>query len=129
MTNDKAANPRVTNGSARRALVARMKAKRPECWICKAFGRDARIDYSLHYLDPRAFSYDELKPVSKWREYGYPGAQACALDPSNGAATHRACNIWRGNRTVEEVLAIAKGKKQRRQAVSPCDIPQPFDDF
>ena len=133
-------NPRVSNGSARRRLVARLKAERRGCWICRVFGRDDTIDYSLPYLHPLAFTCDELKPVSKWREYGYPSAQACALDYSNVDAAHRACNVWRGNRSVEDVLRVAcfgedapkkktQGGSKRAGKVNPLELPQPFEDW
>ena len=110
-----------------------MKAEGRRCWICEVFGRNAEIDYSLPYLHPGAFTCDELKPVSRWREYGYPSAQAAALDYSNLAAAHRACNIWRGNKTVEEVIAIAHGDnpkaKPKRRLLRPVELERPFDDW
>lgn len=126
-------NARTTNGAARRKLTARLRAEHRDCWICRVFGRDARIDYSLPYLHPGAFTCDELKPISRWREYGYASPQAAALDYSNCEAAHRACNVWRGNKTVEEVIAIAKGitppTSKKRRAVDPLEIEQPFDDW
>ena len=129
-----ASNPRISNGAARRKLIARLRAEHRDCWICRAFGRNPTIDYSLHYLHPLAFTVDELKPVSRWREYGYASAQAAALDYSNCDAAHRQCNVWRGNKTVEEVLAIAQGKTppgktSKRQPVSQEKLEQPFDDW
>lgn len=126
-------NPRVSNGSARRKLVARLRSEHRDCWICRAFNRPSTIDYSLHYLHPAAFTVDELKPISRWREYGYSSPQAAALDYSNIEAAHRYCNSWRGNKTVEEVLAIAHGKavkpKPKRQVLAPIELEQPFDDW
>lgn len=72
-----------------------------------------------------AFEVDELKPVSRWKEFGYHSAQACALDYSNVDATHRKCNEWKGNKTYAEVIAIARGRKPGK--VKP--LPQPFEDF
>ncbi len=68
---------------------------------------------------------DELVPVSRYWEGGYPTPQACALDYNNHGAVHRACNQWRGNRSVAEVLAIARG---RGGAGKPY-LPQPFDEW
>ena len=118
-------NPRYANGSARNKVRNRLKAEERGCWICRAFGRPDRIDYSLPACHPMSFEVDELAPVSKWEQYGYPSAKACALDYSNLDATHRQCNIWRGNKSVEEVLSIARG---RAQAERPF-LPQPFDEW
>jgi len=104
-----AKNPRQANGSARKKLRNRLKAEGRECWICKAFGRPARIDYDLPPGQPGSFEVDELIPVSRYREGGYTSPQACALDYGNLASVHRACNQWRGNKSVAQVMAIAKG--------------------
>ena len=90
---------RDANGNARRKLRAWLKAQGRPCWICRVFGRDGEIDYSLHYLHPLAFEVDELVPVSLG---GDP------LDPRNVDAAHRRCNQWRGNKTVAQVLRIAR---------------------
>lgn len=69
------------------------------CWICRAFGRPDAIDYSLPARHPRSFELDELVPISKG---GSP------IDYANVDAAHRECNNWRGNRSVAQVLAIAR---------------------
>ena len=102
-------NPRTQDGTARRKLRAWLRGQARPCWICRAFGRDGTIDYDLPPGHPYAFECDELAPVSRWREYGFPSAAACALDRANVDAAHRCCNQWRGNRSVDEVLAIARG--------------------
>lgn len=103
------ANPRRTNGSARRKLAGWLRAQGRPCWICQAFGLDGTIDYSLPARHPWSFEVDELHPVSRWREFGYSSPEACALDRANVAAAHRRCNQWKSNKSVEEVLAVAKG--------------------
>lgn len=103
-------NPRRANGSARTALMRRLRAEGRPCWICRAMGRDGAIDYSLRYPHPYSFAVDELVPVSRYWLGGYPTAAAAALDYDNLAATHKCCNEWRGNKTVDEVLAIARGR-------------------
>lgn len=118
------ANPRQANGAARRRLVHRLKAEHRDCWICRAFGRPSTIDYSLPYLDPGAFTCDELKPVSKWQEYGYRSATEAALDYGNVDAAHRACNNWRKNRPVEWVLAEAAKAREHKDS-----LPKPFKDW
>ena len=118
-------NPRNRNGAARRKLQARLREEERGCWICRAFGRPDRIDYDLPPGHPMSFEVDELKPVSRWREFGYASAQQCALDYNNVDATHKCCNMWKRARSDDEVKAIARGLRAAK--VKP--LPQPFDDF
>jgi hypothetical protein len=103
-------NPRNRNGNARRKLSMRLRSEGRGCWICRAFGRPDRIDYSLPAGHPMCFEVDELKPVSRWQEFGYASPQACALDYDNVDAAHRSCNRWKSNMTDDEVRAIARGR-------------------
>ena len=105
-------NPRYSNGSARRKLTARLKAERRGCWICRAFARPDAIDYSLPAGHPGSFEVDELVPVSKG---GSP------YDYANVDATHRRCNQWRSNKSIEEVLQLA-GRARLQQS----SLPQPW---
>ena len=119
----KSGNPRYANGSERRANRRRLRNEERPCWICEAFGRPSRIDYYLPAGHPGAFEVDELIPVSRWREGGYRSPEACASDYGNLAATHRACNGWRGNKSVAEVLRIAA---RERGQVEDTRFPQPW---
>lgn len=110
-----AANPRYSNGAARRRLRARLKAEGRGCWICRAFGRPDAIDYGLPHTHPRSFVVDELVPVSR-------GGSPYAYD--NVDAAHRCCNGWRGAKSVAEVLALAQGAK-----AGPGPLPLPFPDW
>ena len=103
---------RYQNGAARRRARARLKARHDPCWICEAFGRNAAIDYDLPAGHPMSFEVDELIPVSKG---GSP------IEMGNLAATHRYCNEWRGNKSVEEVMAIARGETGRRRESVPIE--------
>ena len=87
--------PRYANGSARRNLRARLRAEGRPCWICQLA--------------------DELVPVSKYQMGGYQSPQAAALDYRNLAAAHKCCNEWRGNKTVNEVVAIIRGRAKGRR--------------
>ena len=99
-------NPRYANANARVKLRNRLKAEGRGCWICRAFGRPDAIDYSLPARHPRSFEVDELVPVSRG---GSP------LDYSNVDAAHRECNGWRGNRSVAQVLSIAREWQHRSE--------------
>ena len=97
-------NPRRKNGHRRDQVTAWLKAQGRPCWICQAFGRPATIDYSLPSRHPWSFEVDELVPVSKG---GSP------YDKNNVDAAHRRCNQWRGNKSVAQVLAIARASRTK----------------
>lgn len=114
-----ASNPRRANGSARSKLRTRLRAEGRGCWICRVFGRDDRIDYSLPPGHPMSFEVDELVPVSEYPRGGYASARECALDYRNVDATHRRCNQWRGKKSVAQVLALAKGSPEAGRSSVP----------
>jgi 5-methylcytosine-specific restriction endonuclease McrA len=101
-----------SNGHRWRQSVARLRSEGRGCWICRAFGRPDYIDYSLPALDPMSFEADHLVPLSK-------GGDPWSLD--NLDAAHRACNNWRKNRSVAEVIAIARRSRANRQVVPSTD--------
>ena len=133
MTGKQKANPRVSNGNARRKIRQRLKAEQRGCWICRAFGRNDYIDYSLPAGHPLAFECDELIPTS----YGGTPQERnrLALDYDNVDAAHRACNQWRGNKSVNQVLEIAanerfgknNGGNRRGNKAKPTILEQPID--
>ena len=106
--------PRYADGNARRKLRARLRAEGRPCWICVAMGKRGVIDYSLKFPHPWSFVIDELVPVSRYWLGGYADAKSAALDYDNLAAAHKCCNEWRGNKTVDEVMAIADSRKTGR---------------
>lgn len=115
-------NPRG-NGNAMRNMRAWLRACARPCWICREFGKSGRIDYDLPAWHPYSFEVDHLVPVSKWKENGYTSARACVLDKRNVDATHRICNQWRGNKTVEQVKEIAARARGERPAQGPVTLP------
>lgn len=93
------ANPRSQNGALRRRYRARMKAAGCGCGICG--GRLGPIHYNepSDAKHPLSFVIDEIKPVSRWKEFGYESARAAAEDWSNLQAAHYFCNARKSNRT------------------------------
>ena len=91
-------NPRYANGNLRRKHRARLKAAGGECGICK--GRMGAIHYDepSDAQHPLSFVVDEIIPVSRWKEFGYSSARACAEDWNNLQAAHYVCNQLKGNR-------------------------------
>ena len=90
-------NPRYSNGALRRRHRERMRAAGAPCAICK--GRLGPIHYDepsdAHH--PLSFVIDEIKPVSRWKEFGYPSPQAAAQDVDNLQPAHYCCNAAKGN--------------------------------
>lgn len=70
-----------------------------------------------------SFEVDELVPVSRYWIGGYRSPEQCAADYGNLAAAHRACNQWRSNKSVAEVMAIAA---RSRTAPEGDLLPQPW---
>lgn len=101
-------NPRYANGALRRKNRERFRAMGAPCGICG--GRLGPIDYDApsdaHH--PLSFVIDEIKPVSKWRSFGYESAAAAAQDWKNLQAAHYVCNAIKGNRTAQPRLIERK---------------------
>lgn len=104
-------NPRYANGNLRRKNRARFKAMGSPCGICHGkFG-------PIHYEEPSdahhplSFVIDEIKPVSKWKQYGYGSAREAAEDWDNLQAAHYFCNQRKGNKTGN---ALVEARAARR---------------
>lgn len=78
------ATPWNSNGNAKRKLIARLRAEGRPCHLC---GKS--IDYTLPPSDPMSFSLDHIRPISKG---------GALYDYENAAASHRLCNMKKGNR-------------------------------
>lgn len=76
-------NPRYANGQLRRKHRARLRAMGCECGICHGRFGPIHYDEPSDAQHPLSFVVDEIKPVSKWRQFGYPSARAAAEDWSN----------------------------------------------
>ena len=99
-------NPRYKNGNLRRKNRARFKAMDAPCGICK--GRLGPIHYNepSDSKHPLSFVIDEIKPVSKWKQYGYDSPEAAAQDWNNLQAAHYSCNQAKGAKTPEDKRVI-----------------------
>lgn len=92
-----ATNPRSANGNLRRKYRARFKAMAAPCGICR--GALGPIDYEApsNSTHPLSFVIDEIKPISRWREFGYESPEAAARDWTNLQAAHYCCNAAKSN--------------------------------
>ena len=98
-------NPRYANGNLRRKYRARMKARGDECGICHGRLGPIRYDEPSDAQHPLSFVIDEIKPVCRWKEFGYESPQAAAQDWNNLQAAHYICNAIKGARSEAELKA------------------------
>lgn len=90
-------NPRYSNGSLRRKYRARFKAMGAQCGICKGRYGDIHYNEPSDAQHPLSFVIDEIKPISRWKEFGYSSPQAAAKDWENLQAAHYICNAIKSN--------------------------------
>ena len=99
-------NPRYANGNQRRKNRARIKAAGGPCGICKGRLGPIHYDEPSDAQHPLSFVVDEIRPVSKWRLYGYDSPEAAAADFENLQAAHWICNARKGNGSGSEAKQI-----------------------
>ena len=105
------ANPRWSNGNARRKAARRYAAMDAPCALCGGRRGPIRYDQPRNHNFPLSLAIDEIKPVSRWREFGYESARACASDPCNWQPTHYICNAIASDKRKP-------AKQQRRDRTS-----------
>lgn len=91
-------NPRYANGTKRRKNRARIKALGMPCGICRGRLGPIHYDEPSDCRHPLSFVVDEIKPVSRWKEFGYSSARACAEDFDNLQPAHYICNQMKSNK-------------------------------
>lgn len=89
------ANPRYKNGNMRRKYRARIRAMGLPCHIC---GKPIHYDEPSDSNHPWSFVIDEIKPVSRWKEFGYNSPEEVAQDWNNLAPAHWCCNAKKSNK-------------------------------
>lgn len=110
-----ATNPRYKNGNLRRKNRARFKAMQLPCGICKGRLGDIHYDEPSDSKHPLSFVIDEIRPVSRWKEFGYPSPEAAANDWNNLQPAHYCCNALKSNKTNAEMAK--KSPKLKRFAM------------
>ena len=91
-------NPRSKNGHLRRKYRARLKAMAAPCAICKGRLGPIHYDEPSDAAHPLSFVIDEIKPISRYLEFGYPSPEEAARDWENIQAAHYCCNAAKGNK-------------------------------
>lgn len=104
-------NPRYKNGNARRKNRARFRAMDAPCGICGGKLGPIHYDEPSDWKHPLSFVIDEIKPVSKWREFGYSSPEAAVMDRSNLQAAHRCCNAAKGAKIDFQFRQMRKTEK------------------
>ena len=99
-------NPRYSNGSRRRKYRARFKAMGAPCGICKGRLGPIHYDEPSDHEHPLSFVIDEIKPVSRFREFGYESAKAAARDWNNLQAAHYCCNQAKSNHVESDTAVV-----------------------
>lgn len=97
-------NPRYANGHRRRKYRAAFKARGDECGICHGRLGPIRYDQPSDWMHPLSFVIDEIKPISRYKEFGYESRRAAAEDPSNLQAAHWCCNAIKSDGRRKLVL-------------------------
>lgn len=93
-------NPRFQNGNLRRKMRARFKARGDECGICHGRLGTIHYDEPSDYKHPLSFVIDEIKPISRYKEFGYSSKRDAAEDLNNLQAAHYICNAKKGAKTI-----------------------------
>lgn len=104
----KMTNPRYANGNMRRKHRARLKAQGAPCGICGGRLGPIRYDEPSDPQHPLSFVIDEIRPISRWKEFGYESPEAAAQDWSNLQAAHYICNQLKSDKTEAEIKVRLK---------------------
>jgi 5-methylcytosine-specific restriction endonuclease McrA len=112
-------NPRYSNGSLRRKYRARFKAIADPCGICKGRLGPIHYDEPSDAAHPLSFVIDEIRPVSKWKQFGYDSPRAAAEDWNNLQAAHYICNQAKSDKTEADLKA--KGPNDIRKKINITD--------
>ena len=89
-------NPRSQNGAFRRKMRGRFKTRGDACGICGGRLGEIHYDEPSDYKHPLSFVIDEIKPISRYKEFGYASKRAAAEDINNLQAAHYICNAKKG---------------------------------
>lgn len=97
-----ARNPRYANGNLRRKYRARFKAMAAPCGICGGKLGPIHYDEPSDARHPLSFVIDEIKPISRFRQFGYESREEAARDWENLQAAHYCCNQAKSNHTSSD---------------------------
>lgn len=87
------------------------KAMDAPCGICRGLYGPIHYDEPSDSFHPLSFVIDEIKPVSKWKQFGYESKRAAAEDWDNLQASHYCCNALKSDKVGFSISGLASGKK------------------
>lgn len=70
------------------------------CGICGGKLGPIHYDEPSDAQHPLSFVVDEIKPVSRWKEFGYESPAAAAQDWDNLQPAHWVCNQRKSNKII-----------------------------
>ena len=78
------------------------------CGICGGRLGPIHYDEPSNAEHPLSFVIDEIRPVSKWKQFGYESPEAAAQDWDNLQAAHWICNAKKSNRVGTGARPVLK---------------------
>ena len=72
------------------------------CAICQGRLGPIHYDEPSDAAHPLSFVIDEIRPVSRFREFGYDSKEMAAQDWENIQPAHWCCNAAKGNKTISD---------------------------
>ncbi len=78
------------------------------CGICRGRLGPIHYDEPSDAQHPLSFVIDEIRPVSRWKEFGYSSPAAAAQDWDNLQAAHWICNQRKSNKFGDEARDAVK---------------------
>lgn len=108
-------NPRWTG--SRRKYQARFRAMDAPCGICQGRLGPIHYDEPSDAAHPLSFVIDEIKPISKYKQFGYSSKEEAANDWNNLQAAHRICNAQKSDKTMQDFI----GLRTRREMPNKLD--------
>lgn len=73
------------------------------CGICNGRLGEIHYDEPSDAKHPLSFVIDEIRPISRYKEWGYSSRAAAAQDWNNIQAAHWICNAKKSNKLVTEI--------------------------
>ena len=107
-------NVRQGAAKARKRAAQRYAASNAPCALCHGARGPIRYDQPRDHRHPLSLVIDEIAPVARWEEFGYPSARACACDPSNWQPAHYICNAIASDKRGARAQAVKRIEKADR---------------
>ena len=121
-------NPRHKNGNLRRKHRARLKAMALPCGICQGRLGPIHYDEPSDAQHPLSFVIDEIRPVSKWKLFGYDSPEAAAQDWDNLQPAHWICNQAKSDRVAGQQDSVGENKNILKKLMSLMAIGKSLEE-